>query len=399
MILLRYMLTLLILSGICGLLSGCWDLVEINRTSLVTGLAIEPGKKAKERVTFEVLNTAEAQTIEAGKGGTPTTLYTFEGNSLAETTGKLNELVDRVLIASHIRVIIIDEHIARDGLNKYIDVLQRSRFLREDVTILIARHVPASQLLQVLPPGGMYASYKIQSQVENLFTVSGGIPKSRLVDITQATLSDGIELALGAISIQGNSEESQTMDSIKSLKPKAITKISGAAVFQGDKLLGFLPVEETRMLNLVRNELKATVVTVPLDKKGRFASLRYQHRHTSLEVSMQDKEPLIKLHISGKFQITSIDDNLPLDKVEGYLELERLATDFLSKQVKASIKRVQSDFGQDIFGFGQHYYRYHNREAKPIMKEWNTLFSQAKVEVTTSAPISRSELKTRRLVK
>ncbi|MDQ6419098.1 Ger(x)C family spore germination protein [Paenibacillus sp. LHD-117] len=383
---------------LCAMLSGCWDMTEINRSSLITGIAIEPGgKDGKRKVTFEILNTAEAQALNPGKGGTPTTLYTSEGNSITDTVTKLNDKAERLLLTAHNRIVVIDERIARKGLFPYMDVFQRSRYMREDIILLVAHNVPASQLLQITYPGGMYASLKLQTQVENFGDRWGGVPASRLFDYTQATLTEGREMILAAVTLQGNAGKSGNMDSIKALKPDAVVKMSGSAVFREDKLIGFINADETRFVNIVRNKLKATSLSVPMGQKDQFASLRYRHNHASMEVTMKGKIPHIRVHIEGEGQIANIQEQFPLDKVEGYAEMEQRTAAYLNAQVKETIAKVQQDFGVDVFGFGEHLYRHRFKQFKPIMRDWNALFAKAQVEVTSEIHITHSDLKTKQL--
>ncbi|WP_238540351.1 hypothetical protein [Paenibacillus mucilaginosus] len=164
------------------LLSGCWDLQELNRTSLFTGLALEPGTESKIRVTGETLNASEAQAIKGGEGAAPVINYAVEANTTPEAMVKFNQVLDRSINVSHVGVIIIDERLARKGLNHYIDVLQRSRYVREDVLILVAKNYKASDILKVLFPRGPYPTFKIHSQLDNLSKLWGGALRSRLFD-------------------------------------------------------------------------------------------------------------------------------------------------------------------------------------------------------------------------
>ncbi|MFC4104080.1 Ger(x)C family spore germination protein [Paenibacillus xanthanilyticus] len=395
----RWLLRGLTLAAACAMLAGCWDLTEVNRSALLTGVAVEPGKNGRHRVTFEVLNAAGATPSQGQGSGIPTVLYTVEGNSIADTASRLNENVERLMMPSHVRVIVIDERTARKGLNNFIDLVQRSRYVREDVLLLVAKDVPASDVLQVLSPGGVYASWKIQSQVENFRQEWGGVPNSRLFDYTQAILIDGRELTLGAITVIGNVKANDAGQNSQSAIPKSNLKVAGSAVFKDDRLIGFLSVNETRILNLVRNELKQTGMTFPIPGHAGQASVRINRVHTRVRVAMKNGAPFIQLRIRGEGQLNSLDADLPVHKVQGFQALEQALSDYMQQQVLHIIGRVQDQYGVDIFGFGEKLYRYHYRQFKPLKKDWNDLFAKAKVEATVSIVISGSELKNRRIRK
>nr|WP_183600967.1 Ger(x)C family spore germination protein [Paenibacillus phyllosphaerae] len=390
------LLRTLLLAGMCVPLAGCWDMIEVSRSTLITGLAIDKDGKKNDIVTFEVLNTSEAQPHNQS-GGAPTTLYTSEGDSVADLE-RLNEKLERQIVTSHNQIILIDEDIAREGLSQYIDILQRSRYVREDVTLLITHDVPASRLLKVVYPGNMYASLKIRSQVENYHERWGGVPISQLFNYTQATLTEGNSLILGAITATGDPQVSQNMDSVKSLVPKSTILITGSAVFREDKLIGFIGANDTRYVNMIRNQLSNTSFAVPI-ADGKSAAIRYKHWDTELSVVMNGDVPHVKIHLSGEGQIASILGDVPLDEVTGFQQVEQAADRYLADQVQATVNKIQTKFGVDVFGFGQHLYRHHYRQYLPFKKDWNSAFVRAKVDVTASVRITNSDLKTSRLKK
>lgn len=379
------------------LLSGCWDLVEINRSSLLTGVAIEQGKEHRLKLTFEMLNAAEAQAIEGGKGMSPTTIYTSEGDTLSDTVARLNEQFDRLLLLSHIRVILIDEHLARKGLNELLDAVRRSRYVREDVLILIPKDIPAGQVLQILNPGVEYGSLKIRNQIENFQSTWGGVPETRLFDITQATLAHGREPLLGVLKVQGPASDSSNMDSLKSTVPKSLVKVSGAGIFRRDKLIGFLSEYETRVVNLIRNQLKVTSLSVPLEDNKTFAAIRYQHAKTRINVELKEKKAIIRLEVEGEGQIGGIPPSVPIDKIKGYEALEQKTSEYITEEIKEVISKIQRNYQVDVFGFGEYLYRHHNGEFMKVQKDWNRVFSEADINVSVKVHIARSELKTKSL--
>ncbi|KGE18431.1 Ger(x)C family spore germination protein [Paenibacillus wynnii] len=382
---------------LCLLQCGCWDWVEVNQSSMLTGMAIESGKDGLIKLTMEVLNPAEAQRVQSGTGGPSTLLYTMKGKSISEASSRMNEIVERTIIYSHIHMVVVDESIARKGLGQIIDVLQRSRFVREDVLLLIAKDSPASDVLKTMYPSGMYASWKLRMQVNHFYRTWGGTPKSTLFDYTESILREGREPILGAISVQGDAKVSESSDSTKSSSPKAIVRCVGSAVFREDKLIGFLSVSDTRLLNLVRDEIKGTSFAVPIDSDEDIATIRMNQIHTDMDVSLKDGRPNIKLSIVGEGHVSSIDTGLPLDTAAGYRELEHMESNFLNDQVTATIGRVQREFGVDIFGFGEHLNRHNYRQFESAKKDWNDHFVEAKVGVSSKVTISRSDLKTRKI--
>lgn len=335
--------------------------------------------------------------MRGGKGNAPTQLYSEEANTIAEAVARINEPFDRMLIGSHGRVLIIDERLARGGLEPFIDFAQRSRFVRENIKVLISNKAKASDLLNVTYPNGHYAGLGIESQIDNYNRNWGGVPESHLFDIAMNSTSVGKELMLGAVSVIGESAESGNMESLKSLKKKAIVKITGAAVFREGKLVGFLPNEDTNMVLLVANRLKRTTYSVPLRDSNRYAAIRFVQLHASKRVKMVQGRPKITVNIKGIGFIASIDGEIPIDKASGFRDLEKLTGDYLQRRVAAVIKTVQREYRSDLFGFGESLYRRDIRAFRSAADHWNEQFARADVEVRVRIKLERSELKSKKI--
>ncbi|SFB58030.1 spore germination protein KC [Cohnella sp. OV330] len=384
----------LVAAGILLILGGCWDMVEVSRSSLITGVALENGQNHAFRVTVEVLNAAETMSAENGRGDAPAQLYTAEADTLSEAVNRMNEQFDRLLIGSHMQAIVVDERLARKGLNDLMDFFVRSRYIREDVNLVISKNDRASDILRVPYPGGMNAGLAIQSQIFNLNRVWGGAPKSRMNDYTIATQTPGRELLLAAVSAEG--PVGKNMDSVKTLEPKSSIRVMDTAVFRGDKLVGFLPASDTNIVLLVTDDLEQTTISVPLREDKAFAAVRLVRLHASKSVRMHSGRPKITLNVQGVGFIVSLDATMPLDRASGYQELERLAEGYVKERIDATVKKVQTDFDADIFGFGEWMYRHRHSEFERISKSWNELFAEAELQVDVDIKLERSELKTRK---
>ncbi|MDI4646312.1 Ger(x)C family spore germination protein [Cohnella hashimotonis] len=379
--------------AILFVLGGCWDMVEVSRSSLITGVALEPGQERDVRVTIEVLNAAESMSAENGRGDAPAKLYTAEADTLSEAVNRMNEQFDRMLIGSHMQVIVVDERLARQGLNRFMDFFVRSRYVREDVNLIISKKNAASELLRIPYPGGMNAALAIQSQIYNLNRIWGGASKSRMIDYTIATQTPGRELLLAGVSVEG--PVSQNIDSVKTLEPKSSIRLTDTAVFKGDKLIGFLPSADMNIVLLANDNLEQTTVSVPMPQGKAFAGVRLIRLHASKSVRMLHGKPKMTLNVQGVGFIVSLGAGLPIDQAAGYLELERLTEDYVRKRIEATVEKVQTEYGSDIFGFGEWMYRHRFGEFKRISASWNELFAKGELSVDVDIQLERSELKTK----
>ncbi|MFC3797952.1 Ger(x)C family spore germination C-terminal domain-containing protein [Cohnella sp. GCM10012308] len=217
----------------------------------------------------------------------------------------MNEQFDRLLIGSHMQVIVVDERLARLGLNRFMDFFVRYRYVREDVNLVIY-----------------------------------------------------------------------------------------TAVFKEDKLVGFLPSSDMNIVLLANDSLEQTTVSVPLPENKAFAGVRLIRLHASKAVRMLHGRPKMTLNVRGIGFIVSLGAALPIDQASGYMELERLTEAYVRERIDDTVKRVQTDYAADIFGFGEWMYRHRFGEFKQLSASWNELFAKGDLQVDVDIQLERSELKT-----
>ena len=130
-------------------LSGCGNKVEMSQLGIVAGLGIDQ-IEGGYRLTVQVVNPSYV----AGKQ--PETLSVFsissEGETLFDAYHELNSLTNKVLYLPHLSVIVIDEAIAKDGINTVLDFVLRNAAIRPNITVAIANNAPAADILHVLIP-------------------------------------------------------------------------------------------------------------------------------------------------------------------------------------------------------------------------------------------------------
>ena len=81
-----------------------------------------------------------------------------------------------------------------------------------------------------------------------------------------ALTSPGRQPVMTAVRIQGEPKKGESVDNMKKAHPDALVVIDSMALFRKDKLVGFLPVEDTRNYLWTQNQLKRTTLTIPCGK-------------------------------------------------------------------------------------------------------------------------------------
>lgn len=393
----RILLVFLIVNFI---LTGCWDSIELNDIALVSGIAIDPGKEKKFRLTVGYINPAQFSKQNPAQGA-PVSAFALEGDSLPEISAKMNIGVSRKLNFSHTRALYINEDIAREGVSKFLDSLERSPQFRNDFNILIAKGEAAEKFTMINDKLEKVPSLKTQKQIRALLEGWGGDPRIRLTDFINAIVSKGRSPVASTVIIKGNAEKGKNVESNMSVEAPADILLDGMGVFKEDKLIGFLNLEETRNY-LWTQKLNNTMVSIPCqnqegkkENEKQYFDLVITNNKSRMKTDYKHGTPQLKVEIYAEGRINSLQCAEDLSNLETYEKLEKISQQHIEKLIEKTIKQVQEDFGVDIFGFGEALHRQHYQKAKEVEENWDEEFKKGDVDVKVTVAVRRSGIKNR----
>jgi spore germination protein KC len=116
----RYILLVVVLAANTMLLSGCWNYREIDKLAIVAGVAID-----REQETNRFLMTTEI--IDLKSSGKEVEIKSqkidTEGETIFDAVRNMIKISAKRLYWSHLKVIIISQDIAKEGVVQVIDLL------------------------------------------------------------------------------------------------------------------------------------------------------------------------------------------------------------------------------------------------------------------------------------
>lgn len=385
---------LLLLCAATLILTGCWDSIELNDIAIVTGMAIDPGKEKKYQLTVGYVNPAQYSKQNPAQGA-PVSIMTLEGNSLPEISAKMNVGVSRRLVFSHTRALYINEKVAKsDGVSHFLDSLERSPQFRNDFNILVTKNHSAGDFAMINDPVERVPSLKVQKSIKSLLKSWGGDPRVRLTDFIDAIIAEGRSPVASTVVIEGDPEKGQNAESNMEVKAPARIMLDGLAVFKKDKLIGYLSLDDTRNY-LWTQKLESTMISIPCeedgdDEKPLYFDIVITNNKSEMRTDYKGNQPQLKLNIFSEARINSMQCQKDLSSKEIYTELEKKSDKQIKNMITETIKKVQKDYGVDIFGFGEALNRQHYQKAKKVLGYWNEEFSRADVDVNVKIALRRS---------
>jgi spore germination protein KC len=374
-------------------LSGCWDYKELNQVAIITGMAIDKGEKRRYRLTVEKLDSMELSPQQSS-GNTPTVVHSLEGNSIPEIAQRMNVGLSKKMIFSHMRTAVISDKVAKKGIMQFFDYLERYREIREDFNVVIAKDVPASDILKVSYPIQKASTLKLHMQLGNAYDEWGSDPDVRKKDIIASWTSEGRQPVVALVTIRGNPKKGNSVDNMKLLAPAAIVELVGMGVFKNEKLIGNLSVYDTRNYLWTQNKIKVTELSIPCEK-NKSVSVRVFRSNTKVKARVQRQIPHFSIHIDTEAQLTGSQCAEDMDKTKTYDELEKVTQKYIENIVASTIKKVQTTYKSDIFGFGDEMKHGDYQYYKKVRGHWDQEFSRATIDVKASVTLRRSGIRTK----
>ena len=222
--------------------------------------------------------------------------------------------------------------------------------------------------------------------------------------IAVALASEGIDpIALGVEIIPYTLPYEITGDVARE-EVKATARLSGAAVFRSDKLVGWLDGREARGYNWVVGKVKSAIIVVDapersieLDPLASFIGLEVIRSKGAFKPRITDDGSNIGIVVKISAEASIADVQPYVDSYNDsdlWVFLERQLEEAIKGEAMAAIRKAQ-ELRADIFGFGREVYRTNPKVWKQVKDRWYEIFAGMEPEIEVSAKIVRSGLKVR----
>lgn len=246
------LLTILMLA----IISGCWSRTELNEYSIAAGMAIDKSGEMYE-VSVQVLEPRQYESNKSGgASSSPVSLFKAKGYSISEALRKMTKTSPRKIYLGHIRVLVIGEKTARNGISEMMDYFRREIYYRADFNIIIAKDSTAEQALLIISPIENIPSSKVYQSLEASDQYLSSTKGVKLDVLIKGLLSKGQSIVLPGIKLIGDSKKGNSLDNLKTITNSADILLIGLGVFQEDKLIGWLNNEDSTYFNYITNNVK-----------------------------------------------------------------------------------------------------------------------------------------------
>jgi spore germination protein KC len=351
-------------------LTGCWDRRELNEIGIVMAAGIDKDEEGKFILTSQIIRPTSSQKGASNSGNT-VVMVTSKGDTLLEAVRNNAKKFDRISFFAHVKIIVISEKVAREGIYDIIDLVSRAPQFRSNIWLIVAKDKKASEVLQIKSGiESIQASY-LEGIIKGK-KVNTEISASRVLDIIKKIQGEGINPVTGAFKIITD-ENPQVEEKNSSIKKSII--LSETAVFNKDKLVGYLNEVETRAFNIVSGNTKTTSIRVPSNSdESKFTSILISKVKSDIKPYIINGNISFEINIKVTGDIFEVQDKTDVLKQEELNKLNDKFSKVIEKDINRCIYKTQNELKTDILGFGSTLNRKYPGEWKKIKEQWNTIF-------------------------
>ncbi len=374
-------LTLILIFTSAVFLTGCWNAREINELAFVMGIAVDEAKDNKVKVTVQMAKPSTfSKSPTGGSGGDKEKLFwvaTAEGKTLFEAIRNMATFSSRRIFWSHNKVILIGEKLARRDISNILDFFTRNSELRLRTWVVV---VPgeAGQLLEKGPNMEEDPATSMEKVIAGR-ALTGKSYATMLKDFTDDYLSPATYPVTGKLTVA----KGQSQPAIK---------LEGAAVFEKNKLAGWLDEQETRGYLWLKNTIGNPVLVVPCPSGGEPMSIEVTMSKVDFKSHFKGQQPYLTIMVKTSGNLGEQKCNIDFTKPEKRREIEKALETTISKDIQSAVKAAQQDFGLDYPGFNHIFHRQQNQKWYEIGHRWPQMFKEMEVSIQVEAKLPRVTL-------
>jgi len=389
------------------LLTGCWDRLEIEDRAVVLGVSIDKAGPGAEKQEGEVTHlrgkfpTPRKDLIrvavqialpgriplgpgESGGGGgnkgAEQTVWVIEvvGHTIDDALMNLDQQISGRLFYGHLRVIVVSEAVARNGLQNLNDFFRRNPEVRRMAWMMISKG-PAIQLMKAAPKLERVPTLYLMSTLDDAVKI-GKLPTDYVGMFWSNSSKKGQEGFLPYVQI---------------MKEQNI-EIKGLAYFKGDKMVGATkPLEIAGYLGIKGINPAGYRAMLKVDGGGTVA-VYATHRESKIEARIKKGSPHISVSVRIELNLEEkMNEQVSINSSDILIKLQKEEEQSIYKVYKGLIKQTQEK-QSDIFGFGEYVRakqsQYWNRHIK-TKERWQEMYKDISVDIKVDAHIRRVGMK------
>ncbi|ADK16929.1 Ger(x)C family spore germination protein [Clostridium ljungdahlii] len=362
-------------------LTGCWDSREINTLAITLCIGIdktENGYLVSEQVITPKVVASNKATTES-----PIVVYTAEGKDLDAAIRSITTKSSRKIYNAHLRMVIFNENVTKDGIKDILDYFARAPEYRTDFYFAITKNTTAKEVLSVLTPIESLPGVNMYKSLTMSNKEWAPTKSIRIIELINSIILDGKNPVLTGIELTSGKVTPKSINDLK--QSNGIKKITytGLGAFKKDKLVGWLNEDESKGYNYITGNVKRTVGYSYYTDNIKITSDVTDAKST-VTSSLVNGKPAINVHINVTQNIGAVGGDFDVSKEESKNIVNKMSEKRIKTLCEKSVHKAQTQLKTDVFGFGEVVHREYPKLWKKIKNGWDTEFTHLPVNITVN---------------
>ena len=366
----RIIVVLVLLFSLCG----CMESRELKERTIIEAVGIDK-KDEQYSLIFQQYQPEAGQGKEGSSGSGKSKPVQSQGRSISEAIDRVTHYNGNEVFLGNSTYIVLGEEMARNGILQELHYFNGENEISPSTTLVIADG-SAEELIsaQAESQGNSSVLRDILEQGQK----NGVIGKSTMMNVMKRLVEEGASPYLPVISAEKKGEDS-------------IFKISGMAVFDREKLVDVIPIDEAKGILWVNDEIERALLVVEQEELG-ILSVEVQNSKTRIKTEVIEGIPNFYINIECSAQLLEVISERKsgsLDQKQQKLA-EHLLSEAIREETKSAVRRCLLRDHCDVFRFCDHLKNAEPDYWSQIKEQWKEQMADCQVRVQVHCSLAKT---------
>lgn len=371
--------SLIIIMALIGCDRGITDYKDIDDIIFAKVLAVDKLSTDSDnvRITIAYQTSKSDEQSNSASDKRQSAEITSEGKTIFEAVRNFDSFSNKKIFLGQVDFVLFSEDVAKDGLLKYMDFFARYEDVNLNMDTFIVKGTTAKNLLDTASKSDYFVSEYLKAMIKNskYLSISSEV---KLKDIVRTLDKDYISAYLPSLRLK----ESLNIDRGKDVE------MDGYAIFNGEKLAGYLNGKEARGFNWITDKVISGVILVK-GRDGKDISLEIHSSETKILPVFYNNNLSVTIYVDMSSNIS--EQTSPEDIYnEQMLEyLKKQQEQIIEQEIEQTLI-LAKEMHADAFGIGDSVYHKHPVKWQILKNNWIDTFAKQVINVKVTSEIKRT---------
>lgn len=349
---------------------------ELSELMIMQGIGIDTTNDGF-KVTVELLNNEQSGSPGGnGNSENKTKIYTAEGKTVGEALRKLITKSGNEPMFAHNRVIVIGEEAANRNLSDILDFFERNYDSRASQLLCVAKNTTGEKVIRAKLLTDTIKSKILENMLEENAKQSL-VPKVRIIDAINYIKDEASGLCIPAVKIQKNGEN-ENFD------------LDGCAIFGTDSTFSmYIDSQAAEGIAILNDKIEEGVISADLPN-GQKASFYINKGKSKYKIIQENGVLHYNLTVKLSCDLEGVQGAEYFNTDTGVIEAFQTAVgEALCKKAENTLIVLQGKHGADVVCYGKRLRLKENDLYKNMINDWDKIFPEIKLTITTDVTIRR----------